>query len=334
MQAILDSHEALRAKLAEVEADRADIVARRDQVLDDLRQSLEAEIAARKLVEAKLTVAEAEKAKAIAGLGLSPGNENRVTGDLVACVNDRMQAAISWRDLADEFEAALAERTKERDEARAFAELEWRSALDELHVSNWVGVIDGLSPREAVRKLLELALDQDRDRLTKERDEAIREAAIAGIDAGSWRRCADRRESERLEAESALARVREVPDRWMREQAEYPVDSDNRATAAAAAVRLCAKELRTALTPVAPDLDELDPTIDPSPPGTPVTIPLRLSLSEIEARLTHETMWAAEDAYDDAARTTKNGESMGDHTNRLHRAWLDVILAALGKEQS
>lgn len=67
-----NSHEALRAKLAEADADRADILARRDQVLDDLRQSLEAEIAARKLVEAKLTVAEAERDEARAALSQWP----------------------------------------------------------------------------------------------------------------------------------------------------------------------------------------------------------------------------------------------------------------------
>jgi DNA repair exonuclease SbcCD ATPase subunit len=55
---------AAERRVREVEADRADILARRDQVLDDLRQSLEAEIAARKLVEAKLTVAEAERDEA------------------------------------------------------------------------------------------------------------------------------------------------------------------------------------------------------------------------------------------------------------------------------
>lgn len=67
-----NSHEALRAELAEADADRADILARRDQVLDDLRQSLEAEIAARKLVEAKLTVAEAERDEARAALSQWP----------------------------------------------------------------------------------------------------------------------------------------------------------------------------------------------------------------------------------------------------------------------
>lgn len=67
--------------------------------------------------------------------------------------------------------AALA---RQRDEARATLTkaLEWRKALDELHVTNWVGVIDGLTPTEAVRKLLELALDQERDALRTQLDDA------------------------------------------------------------------------------------------------------------------------------------------------------------------
>lgn len=107
--------------------------------------------------------------------------------------------------VAETAEATLDERTKERDAA-----LEWRAALDELHVTNWIGVIDGLSPREAVRKLLELALDQERDRLREERDEAI----------ARWNRVNDKYNTllhrpgtgtaRAEQAEAALARVREA----------------------------------------------------------------------------------------------------------------------------
>jgi hypothetical protein len=68
------------------------------------------------------------------------------------------------------------------------------------------------------------------------------------------------------------------------------------------------------------------------PAYPPFPVEPRLSLSEIEARLTPETMWAAEDAYDYAA-SVANVE-IEETLSQAHRAWLDVILAALGKEQS
>lgn len=53
-----------------------------------------------------------------------------------------------------------------RDVGMLRAELSaWKQALDELHVSNWIGIIDGLTPGDTVRKLLEYALDQERDEL-------------------------------------------------------------------------------------------------------------------------------------------------------------------------
>jgi hypothetical protein len=129
MAPIFASHEALRAKLAEVEADRTDILARRDRVLDDLRQSWEAEIAARKLVEAKLTVAEdarkrvheawsrrTEEGKCACpycSQPKTPANDEifEHAADL-ELKNDRLEQR------AETAEAALAERTKERDEAQ------------------------------------------------------------------------------------------------------------------------------------------------------------------------------------------------------------------------
>lgn len=132
LDALLDSHVALSAKLAEVEADRADIIARRDQVLDDFRVQLEAEIAARKLVEAKLTVAEADRDEA-RGHGVF---NTRLAKDL-------LEAALSR---AEQAETALAERTKGRDEAiaRALASERFRREdaadhLDDqmLHIQRW-----------------------------------------------------------------------------------------------------------------------------------------------------------------------------------------------------
>lgn len=58
-----------------------------------------------------------------------------------------------------------------------------------------------------------------------------------------------------------------------------------------------------------------------------------LYLSEIEARLTPSLLAKAEDAYDDAVEEWPIGESTEARNRRLYRAWLDVILAALGKEQ-
>jgi hypothetical protein len=55
-------------------------------------------------------------------------------------------------------------------------------------------------------------------------------------------------------------------------------------------------------------------------------------MSEIEARLTPDTMWAAEDAYDSAVREPYGGETIEDGHQRSHQAWLNVILAALGKK--
>lgn len=78
----------------------------------------------------------------------------RIALDQLAAVEREVTA---WkgrvRDVIGEVSAAEAERDA------------WRDALDELHVDNWVGVIDGLSPREAVRVLLDRALDQERDAL-------------------------------------------------------------------------------------------------------------------------------------------------------------------------
>ena len=71
--------------------------------------------------------------------------------------------------------AALATVTAERDA--------WRNALDELHVVNWIGVIDGLTPHEAVGRLLEQALDQERDALRIDRDAAYRQGIEDAIDA-------------------------------------------------------------------------------------------------------------------------------------------------------
>lgn len=55
-----------------------------------------------------------------------------------------------------------------------------------------------------------------------------------------------------------------------------------------------------------------------------------LSLSEIEARLT-PTVWREAMR---AGGVVLPIEHLGDNLAARHRAWLDVILAALGKEQS
>jgi hypothetical protein len=58
----------------------------------------------------------------------------------------------------------------------------------------------------------------------------------------------------------------------------------------------------------------------------------RLSLSEIEARLTPLLLAKADDALNDAIEDWHDDESIGQRGQRLHRAWLAVILAALMKE--
>jgi hypothetical protein len=57
----------------------------------------------------------------------------------------------------------------------------------------------------------------------------------------------------------------------------------------------------------------------------------RLSLSEIEARLTQDVRLAAFDAAVKAMRSVEGG-TIEAWQSRVHHAWLDVILAALGKE--
>lgn len=64
---------------------------------------------------------------------------------------------------------------------------EWRTALDELHVSNWIGVVDGLTPGEAVRKLLEYALDQERAALRDELARALAEVQELRIEVQTLR---------------------------------------------------------------------------------------------------------------------------------------------------
>lgn len=156
----------LRAQLQAVLKSRDEIIEARDRMLHDLRPSLEAEIAARKLVEAKLMVVEAERDEARA-MCRSAFNTQ--------LAKDLLEAALSRAERAE----------REVQTLKTFIDIEGQVARAE----------------RAEATLAER---------TKERDEAIREAAIAGIDAGSWRRCADQRESERLEAEAALARVREA----------------------------------------------------------------------------------------------------------------------------
>jgi hypothetical protein len=153
-------------------------------VLDDLRQSLEAEIAARKLVEAKLTVAEAECAR------LRQARDSAVVS-LAACGVAAMQNTQETR----------------------------RERIASTH-SAW-------------------------------------SASYGAVCRAVDREIAARERANR--AEAALARVREVPDRWMCKQGKYPVDSDSRVAAAAAAIRLCAKELRAALAPDAPEPPKGDP---------------------------------------------------------------------------
>jgi hypothetical protein len=142
---LADSHEALRSKLAEsqrgeslalrardayceerdqaageaakwkrrcemAESERVEIIARRDQVLSDLRAGWEAEIAARKLVEAKLTVAEAER------------DERTKERDAAQHEASTLKTFIDIEGQvarAERAEAALAERTKELDVLRA-----------------------------------------------------------------------------------------------------------------------------------------------------------------------------------------------------------------------
>lgn len=62
------------------------------------------------------------------------------------------------------------------------------------------------------------------------------------------------------------------------------------------------------------------------PAYPPVPFGPRLSLSEIEARLTYPVQLAA------AGNARQVQRLAPDDFNREHRAWLDVILAALGKE--
>lgn len=62
---------------------------------------------------------------------------------------------------------------------------EWINALDELHVENWIGVVDAsANPREAVRQLLEMALDQQRDEQAQEieRLKATQSEVLAAIE--------------------------------------------------------------------------------------------------------------------------------------------------------
>jgi hypothetical protein len=58
----------------------------------------------------------------------------------------------------------------------------------------------------------------------------------------------------------------------------------------------------------------------------------RLSLSEIEARLTPEAWHKANVAAEIAEDASSDYASKQDVSTVGHRAWLDVILAALGKE--
>lgn len=60
----------------------------------------------------------------------------------------------------------------------------------------------------------------------------------------------------------------------------------------------------------------------------------RLSLSEIEARLTPKTRHKANVAAEIAEDASSDYVGRQDTSAVGHRAWLDVILAALGKEQS
>jgi len=76
---------------------------------------------------------------------------------------------------------------------------------------------------------------------------------------------AERAEAQLAQTREALKRAEELPDMWMAQQAEYPVSTDLRAEGGAAGVRCCAKELRSALTPPAPETPK---TQEPAPcPG-------------------------------------------------------------------
>jgi hypothetical protein len=79
---------------------------------------------------------------------------------LVDVIADRA----SWRRVSEGYAATTAEQSVEIATLKAQVN-EWKNALDALHVVNWIGTIDGLSPREAVAKLLEQALDIERDKL-------------------------------------------------------------------------------------------------------------------------------------------------------------------------
>lgn len=62
------------------------------------------------------------------------------------------------------------------------------------------------------------------------------------------------------------------------------------------------------------------------PACPPFPVEPRLSLAEIEARLTYPVQLAA------AGNARQVQRLAPDDFNREHRAWLDVIFAALGKE--
>jgi hypothetical protein len=318
MHAILDSHEALRAKLAEVEADCADIIARRDQVLDDLRRSLEAEIAARKLVEAKLTVAEAERDEAAVRGRVARYRVEQHVRRLRDCLDALAHPETGWPDtaIADRYEesridvpldldeaerpgscveqmreewgrqveAALAERTKELEETRS-ALINAAKDLNHAFGSNALDLQD---------------FPQLLSRLVRERDEA-------GAYADSQRARADRAEQS-LEHRTLV--LGEAIKRWNRLNDEHnkllhrPGTGTARAEQAEAALArvrealrqsdttavpiprcpcaLCElrEDLRVALTPVVPELpaESSEPVNSPAQPTSPPAVCLDCGL--------------------------------------------------------
>lgn len=110
--------------------------------------------------------------------------------------------------LSRELDDALQE--IERLRAQLAEALAWRTALDELHVTNWVGVIEGLTPQDAVRLLLERALDQDRDVLRAQLAATERERDLLAKDAGRYAEAITMMQGERDVLRAQLAEAQEA----------------------------------------------------------------------------------------------------------------------------